>query len=320
MNQTQTPTHVFHAEHPHWRGHIHLYPNGRMERPGIDEGRFEFIKDKSITLQWDRWPAEQLRWDTEKNCYSSTEGNFTLNEIPQESYDRMTSPATGGIIVGALSTAHPDYQGRREKCQRTWLPILEKAGVEVLFLVGTGQTSGEPRIVYESEHGRIGTELQIPCPDDYDSLPQKTAAWCKWSLANRKFSHLFKCDDDTYIVPKRLLGIDLKETVYTGYEWKAGLGKGKGYASGGAGYLLNRDATQIIVECMTERIGVEDMLVGYHLLHGGIELKGDPRFAPYSSDTLYPSPDNNLISGHAHEYQWTHHEKIWKDRWDDYCL
>ena len=96
------------------------------------------------------------------------------------------------IIVGALSCLQPQYAERRAKCQRTWLPALQKADVEVLFLVGVGDGVDRPVLVGPEEHGRIGMELHLPCPDDYASLPQKTRWFCRWAIENRSFDYLFK--------------------------------------------------------------------------------------------------------------------------------
>ena len=312
---------VFQGEHPQWSGFLHLHENGHLTRPGVDTGTYEMEEEKSIVLRWNRWDPEKLEWDNRRNCYCDHTRGFTLREISP--FDQSTETATNRLnpeklIIGVLATLHPDYQYRRERCANTWLPVLEAAGVEILFLVGTGKTTGSPEIVSPQQHGRIGTELQIPCPDDYDSLPQKTAAWCRWAIKHRDFDHLFKCDDDTYIVPRRLLNIDLSHTPYIGHKWRHTLNDGHGHASGGAGYFLDRNAAKVIAATMTEKKGPEDLIVAQHLLDANIELTDDCRFAIIDPDSDYPSPDNQFITGHADDYPWIHHDAIWHQNWECY--
>lgn len=77
---TDAPLRVFWAEHPHWRGFVHLYDGGRMARPGIDGGRYDFAAGRSLVLRWDRWPPESLEWDPGPGLFASREKTFTLRE------------------------------------------------------------------------------------------------------------------------------------------------------------------------------------------------------------------------------------------------
>jgi len=212
------------------------------------------------------------------------------------------------LIVGVLSSTGEAYQARRIKCQRTWLPVLEAIGVEVVFLIGTDQTDHPPRLVLPGEHGRIGTELHLPCPDDYASLSQKTRWFCRWALANRAFDYLFKCDDDTYLVPDRLLGMDLSGVDYLGGEWTPSVG----YASGGAGYFLSHNAASIVASELTQTQWAEDLLVGSLLHDQGIRFNSDARFVAYANKDHRPKPDNTLVTAHACETPWEEHQNTWQ--------
>lgn len=190
------------------------------------------------------------------------------------------------ILIGALSGNRPKLAARRKSCRRTWFTgIGGKPGVDCLFLLGA------PRL---REPDLRGDELWLPCPDDYDSLPQKTRGFCRWALANVDFEYLFKCDDDTYVCLDRLMrmpaGLD-----YCG--WNV---QGRGFASGGGGYLLSRRAAQIVADRLTERRGPEDLLVGQHLRRAGIALVHDSRFYPFSRLSRAPQPTNAQITGHHH--------------------
>lgn len=265
---------------------------------GVPDRRLSVIRPESRVF------AERLRGALEhaevEKSFDFKENGPTMRRAPHR------------LIVGALSCCSPQYQRRREKCMRTWLPELERAGVEVLFLVGVGDSIDKPRVVEPEEHGRIGRELQIPCPDTYAALPQKTAAFCRWACEQRAFDYLFKCDDDTYLVPGRLLERDLRGIDYLGSPLFIGIP----YASGGAGYFLSRRATEYVADQMKEREGPEDLIVSQHLHKNGIRLHPDRGFVAVRNDVLRPKPDNYLVTSHACEWPWSEHHRTWQGAWD----
>jgi hypothetical protein len=75
---------AFRASHPHWTGaslFLLLLSNGRMERPGVDKGGYEYEEEKYIVLNWDRWPAERLMWDENRKAYRNPATEFTLSPL-----------------------------------------------------------------------------------------------------------------------------------------------------------------------------------------------------------------------------------------------
>ena len=74
------PLKVFYGEHPRWRGEVHLFPGGRMARPGIDWGSYELQEGQRLTLKWDRWSPEVLEWDEEHGVYRDPTKAFSLRE------------------------------------------------------------------------------------------------------------------------------------------------------------------------------------------------------------------------------------------------
>lgn len=219
------------------------------------------------------------------------------NEVGRPAEDIETRPKLGGlavaseqqaplpkqvrILVGALSGR--DCLDRRERCLATWAADVERRpDVDLVFLLGD-TTISEPR--------RDGNLLYLPCPDDYPSLPQKTRWFCRWALENYRFEYLFKCDDDTYVCLDRLLsypsGID-----YAGCD----IGH---YASGGAGYLLSRQAAEVVAANLTDCVGAEDVLVGQVLNEAGFRLMPDGRFASWPRRDQVPRVDNHFITGHG---------------------
>lgn len=196
------------------------------------------------------------------------------------------------LLIGVLSCQA--YQERRERCLDTWIPEGLDQGVDVVFLIGGGE--GPAR--------REGRNLFLPCPDDYRSLPQKVRGFLRWALDCCEFDYVFKCDDDTYIRPDRLLGLETGGREYIGAEWSPGVN----YGSGGGGYLLSRRAAGIVADALPAHpTGAEDLLVGRCLREAGIPFHADGRFIPFGNEQRRPRRDNDVISTHACDAPWKAH-------------
>lgn len=71
---------IYWAEHPHWKGYLHLLEGGRMCRPGGDAGSYEWIEGRHLILRWDRWKMVKLLWRDEEGIFATEDGTFTLRE------------------------------------------------------------------------------------------------------------------------------------------------------------------------------------------------------------------------------------------------
>lgn len=189
------------------------------------------------------------------------------------------------IIIGALSGWK--YHDRRQRCLTTWMRDADELDVQAVFLLGCPMI-GQPE--------PLGLHaLACPCPDEYNTLPQRTLAFCRWALGQPNWDYLFKCDDDTYVSLPRLLAYDLAGRDYIGAEWKPGVG----YGSGGGGYFLSRKAAAIVAERLTQKTGAEDLLVGKMLREAGVAFSIEPRLVPFGSMDRRPMADNDLITLHG---------------------
>ena len=148
-------------------------------------------------------------------------------------------------------------------CEATWVPRLEAAGVEVVFLVGN------PTLIFESR--LTGRMLELRCGDAYEDLPMKTQRFCRWAVQHRSFDHLFKCDDDTHIDAEAFLEFDVAGGDYLG------AGMPGSYASGGSGYFLSPRAAHVVARGPLDH-WAEDRAVGDLLAEHGIELTVSNRF------------------------------------------
>jgi hypothetical protein len=187
------------------------------------------------------------------------------------------------VVIGALSAN--GLEDRRERCRRTWMADARAAaGVEAFFVIG-----GHP----EAAAARDGDEVRLPCPDDYWSLPQKTAALFQYALDNFDFDYLFKCDDDTYVsIPRLLAVVAVASADYVGCD----IG---GCASGGAGYLLARGAVGRIVSAVAAHAtGAEDRIVGQAVREAGMTFRHDGRFVTWYEPGGSPRADNDIITTH----------------------
>jgi hypothetical protein len=103
--------------------------------------------------------------------------------------------------------------------------------MDVRVMLGHGNADPEP------------DEIILDAPDGYAELPFKTAKGCQWAL-DHGYSHLFKCDTDTYVIFPRLLSVIPPPDVHC-----AGCRHNNLFPHGhmgGGGYWLDRVAFEII--------------------------------------------------------------------------
>lgn len=102
-----------------------------------------------------------------------------------------------------------------------------------------------------------GDDLGVP--DDYEHLPHKTQAICKWALEHG-FDFLFKCDDDTAVYVDRLVR-EVLERRFIDY---GGYVAGE-MCTGGPGYWLSKRAMQAVVASGSPVHWAEDVNTGIAL-------------------------------------------------------
>lgn len=186
------------------------------------------------------------------------------------------------LVIGILSA--DKYETRRDACRATW--AKKTPGVVFVFVVGSPSVR-RPLLA--------GDVLYVPVPDSYHELPQKTRAFFAWAVtAFPDCQRFFKCDDDTYVSLPRLIDyLDGETAAYVGH---AMTNEGPPYASGGAGYALNRQAAWTIAENLTDERGPEDMLVHRVLQQAKIPFTPCSRFHPWQMPV--PAENNNQITAH----------------------
>jgi len=181
------------------------------------------------------------------------------------------------VLIGICS-CHA-YANRRAAVRETWLARLP-AGLAARFFVGAG-----PRLTEEDV-------VALPLDDNYEGLPRKVQAFCQHALAEAEFDYLFKCDDDTYVVPERLAQLARRGLEFVGTQDTFA----EGFASGGAGYLLSRAAVEVVAAAPAPDLHHEDVRLTQLLVRAGFKLTPSPRLRWDHRE--FPQSDNDLITAH----------------------
>lgn len=183
------------------------------------------------------------------------------------------------ILIGICSCQH--YHEKQKAVRETWLTKVPPE-MEAVFFVGNGD--GEGAIMEDKT-------LVLPVRDDYDGLPKKVQAFFQYALANYEFDHLFKCDDDTYLLSERLYDLLLDAHEFVGSQdwWPS-------HADGGAGYLLSRRAVETAAQAPCPESGKEDVWITELLRNAGFELH--PTTQLVQNHHIFPTQNNRIITVH----------------------
>lgn len=147
-------------------------------------------------------------------------------------------------------------------CRETWIKdFAAYADVDVRLFYGGG-ASRQPLL----------DEVFLNCGDDYRSLPHKTKAMCAWAVG-RKYDHIFKCDDDTFIWADNMMTSGFEKYDYLGSVNNPAT---RNYATG-LGYWLSAKAAAIIAKAPVTNI-LEDHWVGSVMRGAGILPQHDERY------------------------------------------
>lgn len=154
------------------------------------------------------------------------------------------------LLIAVKSCIRDLLAGHHDAIRETWGKDFEGLA-DVRFFTG----SGGPFTLKD--------ETRLDVNDDYDSLPFKARAICDWMLGtvwtmNIPYTHVFLCDNDTFVKPSLLMASGFEKYDYSGLfnigEPRSGrtfpyideknnvIDKCYPWASGGYGYFLSQKA------------------------------------------------------------------------------
>lgn len=148
-------------------------------------------------------------------------------------------------------------------------------------------------------------------------LNRKTEALVKYAYENG-YDYVFKCDDDTYAWPDRLLWSGFEKYDYSGFvdrHYARDIGFYH-WAQGGSGYWLSRRAMFVIVEHGLHLVAAEDFAVGQLLARHDIHPHHDARYIPGATLHDLAHPSHQILTLHKVIPEWMHrlHAKQHEER------
>lgn len=165
------------------------------------------------------------------------------------------------VLIAIVSCNDSRYYPEKTKAQReTWAQDVE--GADYKFFFGRGNRTP------------LSDEVILDCPDDYQSLNLKTKAILRWA-DERNYDGVYKCDDDSYVFPKKLLSSGICKYDYAGCYIPAGEIGGIRYPAfaGGGGYWLSKKAIKLVLSSnLYYFVHAEDRNIGFILDKYGIKL------------------------------------------------
>lgn len=206
------------------------------------------------------------------------------------------------ILLTITGTWSESHSVNWMECATTWVPLIKKQGIDVLFLMSNPHLDRE----YEIK----GNFFFAKCPDTVKKIYWKNHYYIsKYFLEETDYDYRFHTDSDTFIHPERFKQLLEDFTInnpkdymgcvlpYPGFNVNDNRSeeiKGEGfYASGGSGFLLSRKSHKYLVEDFNEEeyehLGFCDKITGEILYNRGIKLWHDSRL-------LFESPWNRTIA------------------------
>jgi Galactosyltransferase len=200
------------------------------------------------------------------------------------------------LFVAILSCWQDERNGNNNAVRETWLKDM--CGLNYAFILGEPSVQQVMLVEPPSDIQMYGVD------DGYNALPWKTKFAVQYAL-NAGYDYLYKCDRDTFVLPRRLMSCGYEQRNYLGHfplhprEGDITSGPDMAghhvYASGGCGYFLSRKAMEIITnEPVLD--WAEDRWVGDTLARAGVHGWHDRRF--WFKRDIGMARDSEAISCH----------------------
>lgn len=196
-----------------------------------------------------------------------------------------------------------DNERKRTACQSTWLSRLPET-CTVRFVIGNNLPDSD-------QYLDTGTTLYVPAVDTTPFLRNKVQKAFSWVAKNRHrlgIDYVFKCDDDTFLLPSRFARFD---PVYpyvgqdnTTFAVDSTADISCPFALGGAGYFVRQDFVEYVADNILSvdiaslgyKQAAEDVSVGYIMAKIGYPVVHCSLLS--HGNVPCPLPSNNLITAH----------------------
>lgn len=185
-------------------------------------------------------------------------------------------------VAFAIKSCHK-YEDRRQAQRETWLPTLP---ANFFFLIGDPAPA-------------TGRDFLYCCgaSDAFADIAPKVLAAVEHALGDN-VTNLCVLDDDTYVVPSRMLKCGFQHFDYLGFVRNYGFTP---YMQGSCYWLSERSMERIMKNRVYLTPGVPDDVAVGKALYGEVPFTHEHRFAigdPYPEPGRCPRPENNIISCH----------------------
>lgn len=192
-------------------------------------------------------------------------------------YSRLSKP-----VILVSSCASDIRKGYNQAIRETWGKV---SLIPIFFFIGY------------TDDALATDEIMVEAPDNYYSLPMKTALSVRWAL-NLGYTHFFRAFTDTYVDTGRLLRSGFENHEYVGNMCGFHVA---GFMHGGPGYWLGPQAGQIVANELPVHEKFEDQWVGKMMRRHNIGFVPDFRYSmgtSYDRRELPSLPTNDIISEH----------------------
>jgi hypothetical protein len=219
------------------------------KKPEI-QGRLEQAKSVRKYPAYNMFPDEALRFT---DCLPTLK-TFNMGDHLFKVcwFNKGLDENNADTVIFATTCKH--NKERAQSCRDTWMPEVSKLGYKAMLVIG--DPDQKEKFIMK------GDTLHVRCPDTYAALPAKTKMITEYFVRHCDEKYMFKCDDDTYIRAGAFHTYDKRNADYIGRSIEKPTHT---YASGGAGYFLNKVAASIIAFSDMPDYGYEDWLVGKYL-------------------------------------------------------
>lgn len=204
--------------------------------------------------------VEPLDWKLPKiliaipACHSYEYGKWESEQSPRFGEVAPYNGSPYGTDIHISESAKDRVSAVRE----TWAADAAALGVDVRFFYGTGSQATDA----------LGVILS--CPDDYEHLPHKTIAICRWAV-EQGYDYMLKVDDDTAVYVDRAV----QELMSNRFDYAGCLHHA--VCTGGPGYWLSKRAMKEVARNGVQDHWAEDVTVGKIMSNAniyGVNLTG----------------------------------------------